>query len=1274
MRLLHSADWHIGDFPGPTQDGQNARALDTLRCIDTLIDRAGALNIDLSVVAGDVFHAARTWSDRGIHEVEIAATRIAALAKIAPVIVLRGTPNHDGAKHFDMLKQFFSGNPDVHILTEPGSHMIATRSGETVCVCALPGFDRGYWRAHNPGIDRENENVELSENLDKMVVGMRAMCERSIPCVLVGHYTVDGCNTESGQTMMFSQFEPVVSRRALEVANYDLCLFGHIHRPQDLGGHTFYSGAVNAFNFNDENQPRGFYVHDLVPDGVTSDMHELPARKFKTIRLDGRDVEDFNLSGMLPFYDVDGAIVRVLYNCTDEANRGFNRAQMERYLYDNGAFWVQEITPEKITITVSKKAMSSENDPETNLRTYLLENGTDLEDIEAMMPLAREIIDVVMAKGRATKPHGLFVPVEIDVTNYRNYRQETFSFDDVRFCTVNGQNGVGKSSLFMDAIYDALFEEPREGDLTGWICNDERVKSGAIKFTFRVGEKVFRVARTRVKSGKATLNLSEYVDGQWVDRSREKLRDTQTEIERTIGMDGMTLRACALIMQDQYGLFLQADKESRMKILSDILGLGIYDEMEDVATEKSADANRLVRQLQVRKDDLSARMPDVDNVKAKIAVEDSSITALDASIESTRKQLEESSLALGNLESAKKRADALAVEIDAIATKGRSLRLSLDQHRAAFDSAKGVVSSEREIMDGVERYHSAVAARDALLKKKAEHDALLSNLANTKAALKDAGDTARFVKGLREQAVLNAERVSSTLSMEADLRAKHEEYQRLGDEIKAAHAKRDAYREADKALSEASHKLEAVRQEYRAAFTLRRTQIADLQRRASLLIDSGCPVLESATCKFLKDAVEAQSQIEPAVREHENKTEQAKKVVADGEVNISALRATRDAAAVPDDAITRLEASRQALAASATAYLGLEKLRGELEERRRSIEQFDIQITALIEKSATLNADQVAIETKLIPMSGIVAACSKASDEVTASAHYIERERGLLIAKERLASTSARIKEIQADVDDLDKQAIDKKERLAGELVLSTGIDQVRQSVSALSDQISALNGERDRHMAVKGGLANDLLQAEQIATDMLSLSTEIAAESRIAAFCDALKRAFSNNGIPHSIVRSVVPLLEATASNILGQMTGGKMSVELVTEKVMKSNNKKEVVTLDIIISDADTGRLPYLSRSGGERVKVALSVILALAEVKSADAGVQIGFIAIDEPPFLDSQGVQSYCEAVENIQGRYPDKKVMIITHDKEMSARFPQAIYVFKDEGGSHASLE
>ena len=167
----------------------------------------------------------------------------------------------------------------------------------------------------------------------------------------------------------------------------------------------------------------------------------------------------------------------------------------------------------------------------------------------------------------------------------------------------------------------------------------------------------------------------------------------------------------------------------------------------------------------------------------------------------------------------------------------------------------------------------------------------------------------------------------------------------------------------------------------------------------------------------------------------------------------------------------------------------------------------------------------------------------------------------------------------------------------------------------------------------------------------------------------EELKRAFGQDGIRHNIIRSVIPIFEATASSILGQMSQGRMGVEFVTERVLKSNSKKEVTALDIIITDSVTGRLPYLSRSGGERVKAALSVVLALAEIKSRKAGIQLGFLFIDEPPYLDGPGVQAYCDALETIQSRYSDIKVMAITHDVAMKGRFPQSVDVVKTSQGS-----
>ncbi len=202
------------------------------------------------------------------------------------------------------------------------------------------------------------------------------------------------------------------------------------------------------------------------------------------------------------------------------------------------------------------------------------------------------------------------------------------------------------------------------------------------------------------------------------------------------------------------------------------------------------------------------------------------------------------------------------------------------------------------------------------------------------------------------------------------------------------------------------------------------------------------------------------------------------------------------------------------------------------------------------------------------------------------------------------------------------------------------------------------------------GALKEKLEQIGKLKKEISALQEQELEVSKEAADYAILKAAFSQDGIPHQIIRAVVPKLADTANTILMQMTGGKMGVEFKTEKVLKSNSKKEVVALDVFIEENGRPALPYLSKSGGEKVKASLSVILALAEIKSSSAGIQLGMLFIDEAPFLDGEGVQAYVDALETIQRRYAGIKVMAITHDPTFKARFPQSITVSKDEYGSH----
>ena len=222
--------------------------------------------------------------------------------------------------------------------------------------------------------------------------------------------------------------------------------------------------------------------------------------------------------------------------------------------------------------------------------------------------------------------------------------------------------------------------------------------------------------------------------------------------------------------------------------------------------------------------------------------------------------------------------------------------------------------------------------------------------------------------------------------------------------------------------------------------------------------------------------------------------------------------------------------------------------------------------------------------------------------------------------------------------------------------------------------KLNAINSELRRISEILDDMNVGLGKAEQTIRDIEKLKDEIAevkaqitSTSLTVTRYEVLKVAFGQDGVPHQIIRNVIPYITQTANNILGSMTGGKMGVEFVLDKVTKGKDG-EKATLDVLIEEYGKTRLPYASKSGGEKVKASLAVILALAEVKTGSSGVQLGMLSIDEPPFLDSEGTEAYVDALEAIRDRYPNVKVMAISHDENFKARFSQSVTVIKTDDG------
>ncbi len=1278
IKILHTADWHLGSPRSPMKDGVNLRTEDTKCCLDEMVRVAGLEQPDYVLISGDVFDVGRLWSDRCCEEIITAIHYIRELAAVSKqVVVMRGTPNHDGAGQFNVLSEMFADCRNVHIVVTP-----QVVSFDDVDIAVLPGFDRGAYRAEFPGLSSDEENEVFTQELANIVTGLKAQCKPNKKSVLMAHYTVPGCNAESGQTMFLTQFEPVIPQEALMAAGYDLVALGHIHRPQKILQHDwYYSGAINAMNFNDEGQERGFWIHTDMPfDGWDNRFFKTPIREFITFDFTDTDITAINLGHIdevaYNYWRYNGAvqdkIVRIHYSCSADNSKALNKAVIERTLLADGAFMVWEILPDKIDEFANRTELANATDPEENLIKYLEEKQVEPEKIQELVLKARPIIAEAEASMTVAANTGTFEPVEIAVKNYRNYEEETFNFEDITFCTINGQNGAGKSSLFMDAVIDCLFEEPREGvikDDTGkspWLRNDEKARSGSIMFTFRIGEKKYRVTRTRARSGKGTLNIAELVDGEWKDCSKERYNDTQQEILNILGMDSFTFKSCALIMQDQYGLFLQARPEERVEVLGTLLGLGIYQIMEkiafDAAKVNGAKGRELKQEIEVHNRTISEfGKPDEELEVCKTELERN-----ESSLQAKVAERDRQKLILANQQAAAERRAKLLASITTLQSKKAATEQNIANQQAIADNSA-------IILDGRAEIEAKVAEHKVLLERELE---LAGESALYSSKKQEAENLVK--QAVTEQETIDAykarvEQKKTELSwaqptaQDAVVKEKAELYTRKKAELDEMQEKAVTYQKAKAEYSVAvSHHDETTRK-FEAEKQSVDEQKRILEKKVEILSESGCVDVDNAHCKFLQDAIEAKGElaaldglyVDIAVR-RDTELSKLKQVVDEKLAEMNAVDFDTEALSILKSEcaallpyVSQLEAIKQRESKFALLEADIKHLQSNILEAEKRLTEVKLKGT-----EAEKERDQYA----------------KAFDEhvkvlssLTALEPWLEKEKQLPVAEERNATALSRISELTVELSNLDAEIAEKQIEADKEVPAISGMEELTGIVAKMNADVDALNSiVKEKQMKI-GALQQKSEQIARLKQEITALQERQTEYAKETADYDALKMAFSQNGVPHQIIRSIIPQLTATSNTILGQMTGGKMGVEFRLERLQK--NGKEKVSLDIFIEEYGKSVLPYLSKSGGEKVKSSLSVILALAEIKSSSAGIQLGMLFIDEPPFLDGDGIQAYCDALETIQGRYPDIKIMAITHDPTMKARFPQSIDIIKTDEGS-----
>ncbi|HLO16287.1 MAG TPA: SMC family ATPase, partial [Anaerolineales bacterium] len=276
------------------------------------------------------------------------------------------------------------------------------------------------------------------------------------------------------------------------------------------------------------------------------------------------------------------------------------------------------------------------------------------------------------------------IPLHLRISGFLSYHDTVeLDFNMFDLACISGQNGAGKSSL-LDAITWSLFGEAR-GKSSDVINLHPEVKAAEVALTFTHEENTYRVQRTLPRNKNTLLEFQVLNHDKWKPLSEKTTRETQARIEQALRLDYDTFVNASFFLQGKADQFTQQNASKRKDILSNILGLEMWEDYKNRTAEKRKSLEREVGEIDGRIREIDAELAEEDLRKARLA-----------ELESSLKQL------------------------TTARTAQESILENIKRNAALIEEQRKLTAM---LSDGLERAHSALAGlEDRLAAKQAERN------------------------------------------------------------------------------------------------------------------------------------------------------------------------------------------------------------------------------------------------------------------------------------------------------------------------------------------------------------------------------------------------------------------------------------------------------------------------------------------------------------------------------------------------------------------------
>lgn len=255
MRLLHTADWHLGRvYHGISLLDEQAYVL------EQLVGLIRSARPDAVLIAGDVYDRSVPPAE-AVRLLDETLTRIVVGERV-PVIMIAG--NHDGPDRLGFGARLLAA-AGLSVSSMPAADtapvVLADRHGE-VAFYPLPYAEPALLR-QALGLDGGADHHAV---LAAQLARIRAAHPPVRRSVAIAHaFVVGGTASESERPLAVGGSGAV---GAEAFAGFDFVALGHLHRPQALaGGRLDYAGSLLKYSFAEAGHAKSVSLVELAGDG-----------------------------------------------------------------------------------------------------------------------------------------------------------------------------------------------------------------------------------------------------------------------------------------------------------------------------------------------------------------------------------------------------------------------------------------------------------------------------------------------------------------------------------------------------------------------------------------------------------------------------------------------------------------------------------------------------------------------------------------------------------------------------------------------------------------------------------------------------------------------------------------------------------------------------------------------------------------------------------------------------------------------------------------------